>query len=260
MVSFSIKALVLALGLVAPAVADVQLDSMESSYSASSTMKITWTDDGSDPSLDDLTSANILLCTGPNDDIHCFDDAYVAKGIDPSAKKYSADLSTVSSLGDDGNYYLQFVSEYKGGGQTLHYSDRFKLTGMTGSYKATGSGDPPTGENDANLPSPSSLISVTYTLQTGPTRMAPMQLQPGTSVDLSKSWSRLFPTSAVTYFTTYGSAAKFKTTLTPGWSYTVHTSTNGAATRPWPTVYYSAAKPAMSNFTIAHSAFKTMSS
>lgn len=230
--------------LISPALADIELGDMKSSYAASDQMDITWKDDGESPSISQFSTLTILLCTGPNANIHCFSDTPLSSGVAASAGKYSVDLSKVSSLGASGPYYLQVVAIAAGqtGDQTIHYSDRFKLTGMTGLYKPTDGGDtdPPDAQKE-NADPVAGGSTVAYTAQTGKVRTAPMQLQPGTKVTVTKA-TPLYPTSAVTYFSTYAGRPSQTTTLTPSWSYTVSTYPNFAATKTQPKGY-AAAKP-----------------
>lgn len=209
--------------------------------SASSKLEITWKDDGDDPSLDDIDTLEILLCTGPNSDIDCLTTP-LTTSVKATAKKYSADLTPVKAEAGNGPYFLQFSAIDKDGGQSLMYSDRFKLTGMTGSKKATSGGDTDPPEDQKAQPTADTTgTAIPYTKQKGPTKTAPMQSQPGTKVDLKRSKSRLWPTSAISsYYKTPKKSPNAKTTLTPGWSYTFSALTNYAKTRPKPTKYYAA--------------------
>lgn len=222
--------------------ADIKLAPLDTSYDASTdNLVIKWTDAGTFPPVSSLDKMLIVLMTGPNTLIHPITTleqdmtaAQIAKG------SISIPLSTVAALGSNGEYFLQ-VNTFMGSLQAMYYSNRFKLTGMTGSYDATGSGDPPTGS--AMVPPPSvvsSLNKTPYQSQTGIVKYAPMQMQPGTTVTKAFVMSRRFPTSAVTYFTTARPNPSVLTTITPGWSYTFTTHTNFAPTMPSPTAYRTA--------------------
>lgn len=222
--------------------ADVKFGELKDSYSATGNIEISWKDDGKEPTVKTLTSIKFLLCTGPNDEIHCFDTP-LAQGISPSLKSTKVDLSVVRQLGASGMYYIQMAAESSEKGILLHYSPRFKLKDMTGSYKPTTGGDskPPEAEDQA-ANSAAAGSAITYTKQTGRTKIAPMQSQPGTSVNLKRKRSRLYPSSAVTYFKTPGKNPAAVTTLTPSWSYTFLKLTNYAKPRPRPTKYYAASE------------------
>lgn len=96
------------------------------------------------------------------------------------------------------------------GGTVVNYSNRFSLSGMTGVFPASvtaglanieGTNGPKTENNDvANGPAAddgdaAKGASVAFTLQTGPTRYAPMKGKPGTTIT-AKTASRMFPMSS----------------------------------------------------------------
>lgn len=63
-------------------------------------------------------------------------------------------------------------------------------------------------------------ISVTYTMQTGETRYAPMQTQPGTTIT-AKSASRPYPSSSYSVFKSgQWPQPNVQTTITAAWTYT----------------------------------------
>ncbi|RPA93154.1 cell wall synthesis [Choiromyces venosus 120613-1] len=71
----------------------------------------------------------------------------------------------------------------------------------------------------------SASMAIPYTLQTGPTRYAPMQTQPGQSITATET-RRQYPTSAYTIFTTKGPIPNIQATITQGWDYTVTSKIN----------------------------------
>ena len=114
--------------------------------------------------------------------------------------------------------FLKMISAGTGGTVT-NYSNRFSLSGMTGTFPATvttglsglSGTDGPATENNfgaagANAAASGGAIasgaSVTYTLQTGPVRYAPMQGKPGTKIT-AKSASPQYPTSSVSIAQTW---------------------------------------------------------
>lgn len=225
---------------------DISKPSTDTSVTASSgkaTVEIKWSSDGSSPSLDDATAFTFKLCTGPNTDIIGVDTikSIVPSDISSNTYKASFDASAYSA----GKYYVQIYTTFKSGSYTIHYSPRFTIEGLTGSKKASGTGDPPDaqGSVDQQQSANSASFTVPYTLQTGKTRYAPMQTQPGTTITVS-TWSRRYPTSAVTYYTTFRKSLDQQSTVTPGWSYTVESLVNDASPAPFPSEvgWYSATK------------------
>ena len=203
------------------------------------TIPLTWEDDGDDPSDDEISSYSFKLCTGPNDPI---EGLQLIKGITPSeVKGNSYDAVFEADNGADGSYFVQIYCSLSNGGYMIRYSNRIKLSGMSGTYKPSGSGSPPDGETDAddnaqeNNAETSKSFTVPYTLQTGKTRFAPMQMQPGSQITAS-SWSRRFPSSAVTFYSTFASQPKIISTATPGWSYTMSSFVNYATPAPFPSL------------------------
>jgi len=71
-------------------------------------------------------------------------------------------------------------------------------------------------------------ISITYTMQTGLTRYAPMQTQPGKTIT-AKSASMQYPTSSWSVFKTYAPEPSVQTTVTASWTYAVTSKINTAA-------------------------------
>lgn len=201
------------------------------------TIPITWEDDGDDPTNDEIASYTFVLCTGPNDAIHGLQQL---KGITPSevsGDSYSAVFD--ASMGADGLYYVQIYCTLSNGGYLIRYTNRVELSGMSGTYAASGTGSSRDGETDAdddaasNNADTSASFTVPYTLQTGKTRFAPMQMQPNSEITVS-TWSRRFPSSAVTYYSTFASEPKIISTKTPGWSYTMSSFVNYATPAPFP--------------------------
>jgi len=118
------------------------------------------------------------------------------------------------------------------GGYTWNYSPRFALTKMTGTFSSAaqieqdkGDTTPPAGTDttSTNGSAPGDAAGsaeLPYTLQTGPTRYAPMQSQPGKSITV-KEVSMQYPTSACTIFKTRGPRPNVQTTITLPWDYVV---------------------------------------
>lgn len=123
----------------------------------------------------------------------------------------------------------------------INYSDRFSLSGMTGTFPAnvetgikgvTGTGGPAT-ENNVNsnaaaVPAAGKAggpYAVTYTAQTGLTKYAPMQGKPGTKITANKQ-NPQYPTSAVKIAKTFLPTPSQVTTMTVSATYSVSSKEN----------------------------------
>lgn len=243
------------LALLATSLADVSITAPKggSLYTASGSpveIKIEWEDDGASDatSLDDVKSYTISLCAGSNSAIQCFKQ-YLKAGT------VTDNLYTASILLTDapnGNFFFQILALFPTG-QSIHYSSRFTLSGMSGSSTTQVlNGTPVTLVLDDAESAPTPQINiggdgsgsidtrsftVPYTMQTGKTRYAPMQSQPGSTVTMT-TWSRQFPTSSVLYALTFLLIPSILTTITPGWSYTMKSAPNWASVAPYPNNWY----------------------
>lgn len=205
------------------------------------TVPLSWIESQSTPQLSQIEQYRFTICTGPNSNINGIDTLDKVSASDITDNSYN--LQIPASIGTNGNYFVQIYAVTKDGGYTIHYTYRFALTGMTGTLAATGSDvNPPSAEvNVANAGvtttmSPEELsksFAVYYTSQTGKTRYAPMQTQPGSSVSAT-TWTRRYPTSAVTYYSTVKNSLDQVSTITPGWSYTISSAINWATPAPFP--------------------------
>ncbi|SCW03154.1 LAFE_0G04148g1_1 [Lachancea fermentati] len=209
---------------------------------------VKWADDNSTPKLSDIDSYTFLLCYGSNANIKCLDsttDTVEASTVSAdSDDKYTHAFSFSSSLAGNGQYFIQINAISKKLGYTLHYTPRFTLKSMSGTSTQTYSTNtqPPaqtdiTSGGNTNVATTtvdtSVSFTVPYTLQTGLTRYAPMQMQPGTTVTAT-TWTRRFPTSAVTYYSTFRNSLNQVSTVTPGWSYILSSAVNYASPAPFP--------------------------
>lgn len=236
-------------GLISGILGDVSLVSPGSgkSFSGSSgtaSVDVSWVDDDSsgDYSLSKVDWYSIVLCTGPGTSIECFHTITTKKTI--SSNKYTATFD--SDVTGDGYYFLQVYAMFKDGDATMHYTNRFKLTGMSGStasltIEPTQTGSGPSANTDyadsGDGDSLSSLIGVAYTAQTDKTRLAPIQTQPGSSISYTK-WSLRHPTSAYTPYTSASPSPNVDSTYTPSWNYTVTSLYNYATIQEPPTTWY----------------------
>lgn len=207
---------------------------------STATVPVSWIESNADPELSEIETYSFTICTGSNSDINGIKTLKKVSASDITDDSY--DLEIPASIGEDGNYFIQIYAAVKSGGYTINYSQRFTLSGMTGSTEASGSGDPPDGQTSLDSGSTatstgdiSKSFSIFYTSQTGKTRYAPMQMQPGTTVTQS-TWSRKYQTSSVSYFTTIKNTASQLSTITPGWSYTMSSAVNYATPAEDPSV------------------------
>ncbi|CAK9439439.1 uncharacterized protein LODBEIA_P35590 [Lodderomyces beijingensis] len=240
------------LAILSKVFADVEITSPEEgdSFSGSggtANIKVEWKDaddSNSALSLGNVKTYTISLCTGATSNIQCFP----ATISEQTFTTFSTTLNIPSATAPNGYYFLQFYTLFTNGAITTHYSPRFQLTGMTGptaTWVVTVTGDQPGGATE-NMNAPSASVdsasfTVPYTLQTGKTRYAPMQMQPGSTVTAT-SWTRRFPTSAVTYYTTKQKSPVVYSTITPGWSYQASSDVNWASVAPYPTNWYAASE------------------
>lgn len=243
-------------------VADVSVTAPKvgASFSGGSTVTISWSDSDPDSSnvfsLANAKSYSILLCAGPNSNIKCF-KSFVNNQAIP-LKSYSAEIP--ASLISNGVYFFQIYTVFKKA-ITINYTPRITLTGMTGPSTTTdalgvklvlstlntftGQGPDPQTPSGGTGPAPATidtrLFTVPYTLQTGRTRYAPMQMQPGSTVTMS-TWSRRFATSSISsYYVSVTGSPAVVSTITPGWSYTMESAINYASVAADPTSWYSMA-------------------
>lgn len=203
------------------------------------TVSIKWDDDDDSPTMDEIATIKFVLCTGPNDDIQALADSGTITASEISGNSYKATFSANAAA--DGLFYIQLYAALSNGGHMTRYSGRFTIEGMTGSIEPSGTGSAPDGETDDGATTTdadadtSASFTVPYTKQTGKTRYAPMQMQPGTKITVS-TWSRRFPSSAVTYYSTAAASPVVLSTVTPGWSYTMSSFINYATPAPFPSV------------------------
>lgn len=143
-------------------------------------------------------------------------------------------------------FYLRMISTAKEGGTITNFSDRFSITGMTGSNPAdapttiTGTSGPDTINNVANgaaapaaAAADGGLYDMAYADQTGPTKYAPMQVVPPTKIT-AKNFSPKYPTSSVSIATTWLPKPTVQTTMTQTQTFLVSSMENTAAPQAGP--------------------------
>ncbi|KAG5362702.1 Cell wall synthesis protein [Yarrowia sp. B02] len=220
-------------------VADISITSpkLGQSFKAGDTVKISWEDDGKKPPLDDLKSIVVTLLSGTTATVLWQQGLKLKDGITPDSGSVSVTIP--GTVGGNGYYTIQLYSLLSNGGYTIHYTNWFELSGLTGSTKALQEdpGMPPANQlSDMSEKAQGDLKAshtVPYGEQSGTIKYAPMQMQPGSTIT-AKSMSQRFPTSAYTPFQSFASPAKCTSTDTPGWSYSRGSATNMAPPAPYP--------------------------
>ncbi|OUM54646.1 hypothetical protein BVG19_g4063 [[Candida] boidinii] len=199
---------------------------------SSVSVEVQWDDSGENLDLSsEVLSYTFTLLTGTNLDMTKV-TVLSSKVAPDSITNYTMSFDIDADVGASGSYFIQIYAQAKNG-YTLHYTNRFTLSGMTGSEAPSGAGNAPMPEVSIVI-NASASMTVPYTLQTGKTRYAPMQLQPGSTVTAT-TWSRRFPTSSVSYYKSLAGTPICHSTVTPGWSYTLSSFINMATPAPFPT-------------------------
>lgn len=136
------------------------------------------------------------------------------------------------------------VAVGKTGGVLTTYSDRFSYSGMTGTWSDAvqkglddldGTDGPATVDATTDAAGGGAGAEgdygVEYTMQTGPTRYAPMQPVPPTKVT-AKNTKPLYPTSSVSIATTFLPIPSIQTTITQSQTYSVSSVENTVSAVP----------------------------
>ncbi|AMD18506.1 HBL396Cp [Eremothecium sinecaudum] len=224
--------------LLEPVLSDVRLTAPSSgkSFSPSGgmvTIEVTWDDDGNDPAIGNIQELTFTLMTGTNDNIQRVAALGKVEGEKIREEKYAATFP--STVGKSGFYFIQLYAKADGSA-TIHYTPRFLLQSMTGTLDASSTGTEPPPPPEVVHDNPGDIsksFSIPYTLQTGRTRFAPMQLQPKAKVTATH-WNQRFPSSQVSYYSSINQGLSQLTTITPGWSYNIPSVWNLATPAPFP--------------------------
>ena len=128
----------------------------------------------------------------------------------------------------------------KAGGELTAYSDRFSYSGMKGTFdpvvkaaiaKVDGKVSPKGKDTIVDAADPTAAVPIAgdfdmeYTLQTGPTRYAPMQPIPPKTITATDT-KPLYPTSDVVIAKTKLPIPKIQTTLTQSQTFSVQSKAN----------------------------------
>ncbi|KAF1946898.1 hypothetical protein EJ02DRAFT_450237 [Clathrospora elynae] len=220
-----------------------------STLTAGTAIEVDWIEGGDGPELTDLLTYELFLIAGGNKPEDQFVvDVITTQGSFGAGSKSASGMITTAS-GEDTNvnaYFVKMVAVAKTGGQLTTYSDRFAYSGMKGvgvfpqPVKAalsgiTGTAGPATVDNTVDAANPAagaspaaSMFDVEYTMQTGPTRYAPMQPVPPTKITATNT-KPLYPTSSVSIATTRLPIPTVIFTTTASQTYSVQSKENTVA-------------------------------
>ncbi|GAB7339911.1 hypothetical protein MBLNU457_6437t1 [Dothideomycetes sp. NU457] len=217
---------------------------------------ITFKDSGVAPAISTLQSYQLFLMAGGNSAANSIQlSALVPSGTFASLTTTGTITPGLGGTGENA-YYLKMVSVASQGGTIINYSNRFTLTGMTGTFPpnvvqgiaaiAGSTAGPPTVNNVANNAAPAAGNTpaaaapagdeylIPYQSQTGLTKYAPMQPVPGTKITAT-AFTPLHPTSAFTIATTYMGTPIVATTITASQTFSVSSMENTVAAASAPT-------------------------
>jgi len=208
---------------------------------------VTWKDSGSAPSISDLTTYTLFLFSGSNT---APQQLYsLSSGTLATASTVSVTVPVGTGGTGTNAYFLGMLSVASAGGTIWTYSDRFTLTGMTGTFSAavqaanlqvTGTTGPAAVNNVAaagaggTASADEGAFGTPYNMQTGLTKYAPMQPVPPTAITATNT-SPLWPTSSVVLASTFLPIASQVTTFTQANTFSVSSHANTAAPASSPT-------------------------
>ncbi|KAF2684571.1 hypothetical protein K458DRAFT_418141 [Lentithecium fluviatile CBS 122367] len=215
---------------------------------AGTAIEVEWKEGGDGPALSDLTTFELHLCFGGNDA-----DTIVPKLAITTAGQFSAGNKAQGMVGTDvgadkpaNAYFLRIVATAKTGGTLQVYSPRFSYSGMTGEFpdgvitamkSVKGTSGPSSVDNTAKegeaVDPNAELFDVEYTMQTGPTRFAPMQPVPPTKIT-KKTATPQHSTSSVDIARTILPIPSIQTTITQSQTHKVSSMANTVAAAPNP--------------------------
>lgn len=213
-----------------------------------STLDVEWKESGTSPPITSFSTYQLFLCAGGNDAGSFLPLIPLSTNGEYSAGNSAAGTVQVGIGAPTKNAYFLKMISVAPGGTVINYSNRFSLSGMTGTFPAavqqglaglTGTDGPPTENNIASNPNAGAATgaggpyAVTYTAQTGLTKYAPMQGKPGTKIT-AKSPTPQYPTSSVQFAVTFLPTPSQVTTITLSATYSTSSMENTAAPAPPP--------------------------
>ncbi|KKK13859.1 hypothetical protein ARAM_001536 [Aspergillus rambellii] len=197
-----------------------------------------WKDSGKAPRISELVQYDLFLCAGGDDPAIYEDVALLMQDVALArGNSVSFAIDPKFSGNDTNAYFLKMVASGPDA-FVVNFSERFTLTDMTGSFpprlQATKS-DFSTDTEDI-LQKRRVVVdpfTVPYSLQTGPTRYAPMAKRPGTAIATTSPVPQ-YPASPYNIATHYLEPATVLTTLTATDTRTLIDMENTAAPAPNP--------------------------
>jgi len=236
------------LALASVALADPEFTKPEAGGSIKGvSVQAEWKDSGDGVALTDLTTFDLSLCWGGNDvgEFEC--RSLSAKPVSfAGGKQFLATADAGWGAPEPKNaYFLKMYATASKGGTLTVYSPRFSMPDNTGTFtptieaaleKVTGTSGPAKVDAVADSPNDPARdeFDVEYTMQTGPTRYAPMQPIPPTKITKKKA-TPLHPTSAFSIATAFLPNPKIQTTITQKQTFSVQSRENTVAAAPMPT-------------------------
>ncbi|CZT53278.1 related to KRE9 Cell wall synthesis protein [Rhynchosporium secalis] len=202
---------------------------------------VAWAETGDAPALADLSSYTLFLFSGSNT---APTQLYQLSASTFAAAGKSVSVTVPVNTGGVGTnaYFLGMLSVATAGGTVWNYSNRFTLTGMTGTFDPTvaaavkavsGSTGPPSVNKVAQDADPigtsvgEGAWATPYNMQIGNTKYAPMQPVPPTTITAT-NLEPLWPTSAVRFASTFLPLPSQVTTLTQANTYSISSRANTA--------------------------------
>lgn len=213
------------------------------------TVDIEWEDDAEGFSFSDLDRADhydIVLMTGNNNNIGTVKQ--VGTNITNTRRSFSAEID--NDVGPNGYYFFQIYTPFPNDGYTIHYTNRFRLTGMEGEARSftypanmfSYTGNQPEAQYNAGgtaLEVHSSSFTLPYTAQSGWIRYAPMMPLPASTITATTYNSR-HATSDYTVFSSLGPDPDAYSTATLSRTYFLTSKENPVPVNTYPTYWYPA--------------------
>lgn len=211
------------------------------SYPGGTVIDVTLVDTGDAPTTAELSTYNLWLCAGGSTAGSYDKLLEVVTGGTFDTLTTSVTIPLTTGGDTPLAYFFMLVSTVTAGGTVTDFSDRFTLTGMTGTFSTTVtealadiSGDSgPVGINTfaaaATTAAEAGSFTIPYYLQTGLIKYAPMQPLPGTKITATGTPTPLYPTSSYSTATTYLASPSITLTVTDSQTFSVSSAENTIA-------------------------------
>ncbi|KAF2774366.1 hypothetical protein EJ03DRAFT_370451 [Teratosphaeria nubilosa] len=217
---------------------------------AAGKVSVTFEDDGTSPAISELSTYTVQLMVGGNADDNSLPLTTIVTNGEWSSSLTASGTITAGLAGNTANgFYFKITSVATAGGTYISYSNRFTMSGMTGTTPAeyttavtalngATAGPTPINQIAAAAQTAAAMTGDPYTipyyLQTGPVKYAPMQPVPPTAIT-AKTYSPLYPTSSYSLATTYLPLPSITTTQTQAQTFSVSSIENTIAAQAAPT-------------------------